>query len=909
MAENLEIKLQVDTAESGVALDEFGLKLQKVTTDVKTMQDSLIGDPAKDKTFGTEARARVETLGNKIQETEDKVKKFRKLREKPLKEDLLGQKAVNELNNVSDAIQDVTDSAEDFAEIIDEAEAGQAIFGKEITDEITEMDDAIAKLGTTTNDAITALSDEGFSFDAETFAPVNKVNEEIATLEKLIESTRTKLATAVDNQAFGADLTDEIRELEETLFDAELAIADSKKKIASGPKGPFPVKVTEQMKEFGGVLGDLLPRELQSLQKGFLSAQKGTASFSKGLKGMKKALISSGIGALVVLVGELVANWENIVGWMNAASDASKQQVEDADAMVAATKERSDYLNDTTNIMLLQGKTEEEIAEMKRQALDDEVEAARVREEAIKKQGEEQVKIAERNQKIAMGILGFMNLPITILLGAIDALTYGLAQIGVIEEATTLAEDFMKGGAKLLGFDAEAAKEEAEKANEEAAKSRLAMEEKQAGEILRRKREQEAEQKRNAEAWKKHLADQQKFLDQLLLQEQEYGKSQDELAVMRLKREQEEQMERAKALKLSNEDLLRLEKQHAQELEDLEKSQEERRKKIAEDEQKKVLDATKSDFDLKVEQVNAQYAELIALAEKYGMDTTALEAKREAELRAMRLKAQEEEVADINALRRELELLNMTEEEAEFARKRDKAKAEMEERLATAGGNLELEKMIREQYRLEMEAISNEEKDSYLASRQEMFNATMDFARQVNGAYQSIQDVVKANMEAEMIAAKERGASEAELEKLQKQHEKRERQFAITNILIQQGQAVASAIAGASAAAAATGPAAPFALPGYIITATTAIATAFAQVKQIMNKAKASNLPSGSSSSGGGGGRGTTDALTPNLVGDLANENIGQRSEGEGSFKTYVVASDVEGENADYGNIVQNASL
>ena len=41
----------------------------------------------------------------------------------------------------------------------------------------------------------------------------------------------------------------------------------------------------------------------------------------------------------------------------------------------------------------------------------------------------------------------------------------------------------------------------------------------------------------------------------------------------------------------------------------------------------------------------------IALAEKYGMDTTALEAKREAELRAMRLKAQEEEVADINALR------------------------------------------------------------------------------------------------------------------------------------------------------------------------------------------------------------------------------------------------------------------
>ena len=73
-----------------------------------------------------------------------------------------------------------------------------------------------------------------------------------------------------------------------------------------------------------------------------------------------------------------------------------------------------------------------------------------------------------------------------------------------------------------------------------------------------------------------------------------------------------------------------------------------------------------------------------------------------------------------------------------------------------------------------------------------------------------------------------------------------------------------------------------------------------------MNQAKAQTLSSASTSSGGSG-PGVTQAL-PNLVDDLGNDDVGQR-ETEESFKTYVVASDVQGENKDYGNIVQNASL
>jgi hypothetical protein len=188
----------------------------------------------------------------------------------------------------------------------------------------------------------------------------------------------------------------------------------------------------------------------------------------------------------------------------------------------------------------------------------------------------------------------------------------------------------------------------------------------------------------------------------------------------------------------------------------------------------------------------------------------------------------------------------------------------------------------------------------------EMFNSMMDFVGQLHGVYNDIQNLVRANMEAEMLSAKERGATDEELARIEQQHIEREKRLAITNVLLQQGQAIASAIAGASQASLATGPLAPFTLPAYIATAVGSIVAGFVQVKNIMNKAKAQTL-STSQGGGGGGGRSATQALTPNLVTDLGVEDKGARE--KESFKTYVVASDVQGENADYGSIVQNASL
>ena len=68
--------------------------------------------------------------------------------------------------------------------------------------------------------------------------------------------------------------------------------------------------------------------------------------------------------------------------------------------------------------------------------------------------------------------------------------------------------------------------------------------------------------------------------------------------------------------------------------------------KLEKEERRKILEAELSANDLEVLKVQEKYAELIALAEKYGQDTTALENKRQAELDAIKQK----EIADEKAL-------------------------------------------------------------------------------------------------------------------------------------------------------------------------------------------------------------------------------------------------------------------
>ena len=67
------------------------------------------------------------------------------------------------------------------------------------------------------------------------------------------------------------------------------------------------------------------------LKKGFLSALKGVKSFTLGLKGLKGALIATGIGALAVGIGFVVANLDKVkemFGFISEESKAAREALE-----------------------------------------------------------------------------------------------------------------------------------------------------------------------------------------------------------------------------------------------------------------------------------------------------------------------------------------------------------------------------------------------------------------------------------------------------------------------------------------------------------------------------------------------------------------------------------------------------
>lgn len=84
--------------------------------------------------------------------------------------------------------------------------------------------------------------------------------------------------------------------------------------------------------------------------------------------------------------------------------------------------------------------------------------------------------------------------------------------------------------------------------------------------------------------------------------------------------------------------------------------------------------------------------------------------------------------------------------------------------------------------------------------------------------------------------------------------EEQSKKLAIAQILVNQGMAMSSAIAGAQAAALATGPAAPVVSPLLTAQMIGIVLTSFASIKGVMNQAGASAEGVGTGSGGGGGG-------------------------------------------------------
>jgi len=267
-------------------------------------------------------------------------------------------------------------------------------------------------------------------------------------------------------------------------------------------------------------------------------------------RSIKAAIGATGIGLLVVALGAIYAYWDDIKAAVSGVSAEQKKLNEEAAANLEIQNKNLDAVQGQEEILKLQGKSEQEIYQIKLDQYDQTIAAAKLQLQTMEDTKKAQVDAAKRNQEITKGIIGFLSAPIMVLLGAVDALTEGLAYMGVIEEATTFATDFLDKSSGLL-FDPEAVAAEADKTIEEAKNGLMKLENERAG-LINRQNEKIAGERDKAAADRKaaqdkELAELQKHLANIKkLEDQAYiDAAEDEEERERRKLEKQQEAQRA----------------------------------------------------------------------------------------------------------------------------------------------------------------------------------------------------------------------------------------------------------------------------------------------------------------------------------------------------------------------------
>ena len=238
---------------------------------------------------------------------------------------------------------------------------------------------------------------------------------------------------------------------------------------------------------------------VKSFGKSSIAAFKASTA---GANGLKKALISTGIGALVVALGLIVAYWDDIKGAISGVSSSQKQLLADAQLEVEAREQALSATESSENSLKLQGKSEREIRDLKIQQTNEIILATEQVLEQQKLQAKAQEDAMKRNRDIAQAVIRFLTFPLTMILAVVDQMTAAISKIPGIDISTNLEEGFSGGLANML-FDPEEVAEEGAATIAETEKQLAALKNKRDGFILQNQQEDERAEQDKLDAEKK----------------------------------------------------------------------------------------------------------------------------------------------------------------------------------------------------------------------------------------------------------------------------------------------------------------------------------------------------------------------------------------------------------------------
>ena len=250
-------------------------------------------------------------------------------------------------------------------------------------------------------------------------------------------------------------------------------------------------------------------------------------------KGFSKALIATGIGAIVVLIGTLVAYWDDLKSAVTGVSQETENYLETAKLDTESAQKKLQYTKDTENVLKLQGKTQREILNIKIKETDAIIKGIENQIKGQQLATKQAIEGAKRNAEIAQGILKILTYPTKILANSIDRVVNGLIEaanfFGAGIDFKLKLGDYDKLVAETI-FDEEKIKADGDKSVEEMNKTLTQMQNDQAGFKLEVQKMDEEERKRQEDAQKKESEKTKKELEDLRSYEEKWEKERKEKA-------------------------------------------------------------------------------------------------------------------------------------------------------------------------------------------------------------------------------------------------------------------------------------------------------------------------------------------------------------------------------------------
>lgn len=192
----------------------------------------------------------------------------------------------------------------------------------------------------------------------------NALQQEMTALRKVWkevtdEASRNEIGQRIleiNNQLKEMDAS--IGNFQRNVGNYEGAIVDASKTIFNNLSQFSPV-----LGQLGGQINSMIPL-----------IQKTTKAATTGLKGVKAAIASTGIGALIVALGLLFANWEKVSGaiakyipWQKKSREETEAQIKANNELIESNKTATEEMDFQARIMAAQGKSALEILGYKKQ--------------------------------------------------------------------------------------------------------------------------------------------------------------------------------------------------------------------------------------------------------------------------------------------------------------------------------------------------------------------------------------------------------------------------------------------------------------------------------------------------------------------------------------------------------------